>query len=176
MGEDGLARRTGIHRHLKAHGAAHFDRLRRDTLLQHGHLVGHAGVKLRGFAGFIAQPFERLQSADDEAFLTHLRAGEVEELVREHEALVVLAALEIAAVVQGAGDAEDRVHRQIQFSRDLSEAQASAMLAEEFQDRERALGAWSQGIFRWGIDDVFEHSKFRNVSGFGILACVSVLV
>lgn len=176
ISEDGLAWGAGIHRHLKANGAAHFDWLRRDALLQHGHLVIHAGEELRGFARFIAQPFQRLQSADDEAFLADLRAGEIEELVGKYKALVVLAALEIATIMERAGDAEDGVHGQIQFSRDLGETQAGAMLAEEFQDRERALGAWCQGIFRWGDDDFFEHSKFRNVSGFGILACVSILV
>ena len=48
-----------------------------------------------------------------------------------------------------------------------------AMLTEQLQNGERALGSWSQGVVRGSDEGFFEHSKFRNVSGFGILACVS---
>ena len=52
-------------------------------------------------------------------------------------------------------------------------AEARAMLTEQLQNGERALGSWSQGVVRGSDEGFFEHSKFRNVSGFGILACVS---
>ena len=147
MREDGFAGSTGIHGHLEADGAADLDGLAGDALLEHGHLVVHAGEELRGLAGGIAQPFEGFEGADDEALFAHLRAGEVEKFVGEHEALVVLTSLEVAAAVQRAGDAKDGVHRQVELAGDLSEAQPGAMAAEEFEDGQRALRSGREGIF-----------------------------
>jgi hypothetical protein len=108
--------------------------------------VIYGGEQLGGFSGCVSQPFEGLKCAENEAFFSDLRAGEVEEFVSEDKAPVVLAALEVAALLKGGGDAGDGVDGEFKLAGDFREVQAQAVLAEEFENGKGALGSRGLGI------------------------------
>ena len=151
-GEDGFARGAGEHGDLEADGAADFDGLAGDALLEDGDLVVGVGEELGGLAGGIAEPFEGVEGAEDEAFFADVGAGEVEEFVGENEAFVVLAALKVTALLEGGGDARDGVDGEVEVAGDFGEVEAEAVLAEEFEDGEGALGSGGLGAFAEGCE------------------------
>ena len=153
-GEDGFAGGAREHGDLEADGAADFDGLAGDALLEDGDLVVRVGEELSGFAGGIAEPFEGVEGAEDEAFFADVGAGEVEEFVGQDEAFVVFAALEVAALLKGGGDAGDGVDGEVEVAGDFGEIEAEAVLAEEFEDGEGALGSGGLGAFAEGCEGV----------------------
>jgi hypothetical protein len=139
---------------LEADGAADFDGLAGDALLEDGDFMIRVGEELSGFAGGIAEPFEGVEGAEDEAFFADVGAGEVEEFVGEDEAFVVLAALKVTALLEGGGDAGDGVDGEVEVAGDFGEVEAEAVLAEEFEDGEGALGPGGLGAFAEGCEGV----------------------
>jgi hypothetical protein len=148
--EDRFAWGARIHGNLQTDGAADFDGLGGDALLDDGDFVIDGSEELGGLAGGVTQPFEGVEGAEDEAFFAHLRPGEVEQFVGEDKAFVVLAALEVAALLQSGGDARDGVDGEVELASDLGEVLAEAMLAEPFEDGEGAFGAWGGRVVAQG--------------------------
>ena len=139
---------------MEADGAADFDGLAGHALLEDGDFVVRVGEKLGGFAGGVAEPFEGVEGAEDEAFFADVGAGEVEEFVGEDKAFVVFAALEVTALLEGGGDAGDGVDGEVEIACDLGEIEAEAVLAEEFEDGEGTLGPGGLGAFSEGSEGV----------------------
>ena len=115
-------------------------------MLEQGDFVIYGGEQLGGLSGRVSQPLEGLKCAEHEAFFSDLRAGEVEEFVSEDKAPVILAALKVAALLKGGGDAGDGVDGEFKLAGDFRQVEAQSVLAEKLENGKGALGSRGLGI------------------------------